>query len=130
MPHDWSKSTTILMWKNKGDIVDCSTYRLIRLMGHTLNIFERVLEIRLRAIIGLPSNRICKRCTHPMDKNDLSRSYEPCTNAAGQSKLFRIKTGVRQGSVPSPLPFITVMDAVTEGLKRHPWAPCMQTMWC
>ncbi|VDM77611.1 unnamed protein product [Strongylus vulgaris] len=42
--------------------------------------------------------------------------------AAGQSKPFRIKTGVHQGSVPSPLLFITVMDAVTEGKRQHPWA--------
>ncbi|VDM84115.1 unnamed protein product [Strongylus vulgaris] len=39
--------------------------------------------------------------------------------AAGQSKPFRIKTGV-QGSLLSPLFFITATDAVTEGLKRQP----------
>ncbi|VDM76414.1 unnamed protein product [Strongylus vulgaris] len=43
--------------------------------------------------------------------------------AAGQSKLSRIKTGVHQGSVLSPL-LLTVMDAATEGLKRQPsWGP-------
>ncbi|VDM79958.1 unnamed protein product [Strongylus vulgaris] len=42
MPHDWSKSTTIPIWKNEGNIADCSTYRPIRLMSHTLKIFERV----------------------------------------------------------------------------------------
>ncbi|VDM78284.1 unnamed protein product [Strongylus vulgaris] len=43
--------------------------------------------------------------------------------AAGQSKPFRIKTGVHQGLVLSPLLFIIVMDALTEGLKRQPpWA--------
>ncbi|VDM75076.1 unnamed protein product [Strongylus vulgaris] len=57
MLHDWSNSTTIPIWKNKGDIADCSTYRPIRLMSHTLKIFGRVLEKRLRAIIKLPSNQ-------------------------------------------------------------------------
>ncbi|VDM77825.1 unnamed protein product [Strongylus vulgaris] len=43
--------------------------------------------------------------------------------AAGQSKPFRIKTGVHQGSVLSPPLSITVIDAVMEGLKRQPlWA--------
>ncbi|VDM70430.1 unnamed protein product [Strongylus vulgaris] len=43
--------------------------------------------------------------------------------AAGQSKPFHIKTGMHQGSVLSPLLLITVMNAVTESLKRQlPWA--------
>ncbi|VDM74445.1 unnamed protein product [Strongylus vulgaris] len=58
-----------------------------------------------------------------MDKNDLSRSHEPCASRGRTVKTFRIKTGVHQGSVLSPLLFITVMDAVTEGLKQQPpWA--------
>ncbi|VDM77486.1 unnamed protein product [Strongylus vulgaris] len=57
MSHDWSNSTTIPIWENKGDIADCSTYRPIRLMSHTQKIFERVLERRLRAIIESPSNQ-------------------------------------------------------------------------
>ncbi|VDM73398.1 unnamed protein product [Strongylus vulgaris] len=43
--------------------------------------------------------------------------------AAGQSKPFRVKTGVHQRSVSSLLLFITVMNAVTDNLKRQPpWA--------
>ncbi|VDM79840.1 unnamed protein product [Strongylus vulgaris] len=57
MPHDWSKCTMIPIWKNKGDIADCSTYWPIWLMSHALKIFERVLERRLRAIIESSSNQ-------------------------------------------------------------------------
>ncbi|VDM74684.1 unnamed protein product [Strongylus vulgaris] len=50
--------------------------------------------------------------------------------AAGQSKPFRIKTGVHQGSMLSPLLFITIMDAVTEDLSDSLHGlSCMQAMW-
>ncbi|VDM78370.1 unnamed protein product [Strongylus vulgaris] len=46
-----------------------------------------------------------------------------CKPRQDSQKPFRITTGVHQRSVLSPLLFITVMDAVTAGLKRQsPWA--------
>ncbi|VDM65974.1 unnamed protein product [Strongylus vulgaris] len=39
MPHDCSKGTKIPIWKDKDDIADCSTYRLILLMSHSLKMF-------------------------------------------------------------------------------------------
>ncbi|VDM85154.1 unnamed protein product [Strongylus vulgaris] len=39
--------------------------------------------------------------------------------AAGLCKVFRIKVGVHHRSEHSPLLIITVMNAVTEGLKRQ-----------
>jgi hypothetical protein len=57
MPQAWSTSTTVPIWKNKGDIADCANYRPIRLMSHTLKIFERVIDRRLRAQLQITANQ-------------------------------------------------------------------------
>ncbi|XP_047493551.1 uncharacterized protein LOC125042129 [Penaeus chinensis] len=48
MPDEWRESTLIPIFKNKGDIQDCGNYRGIKLMAHTLKMWERVIEKRLR----------------------------------------------------------------------------------
>ncbi|KFD54743.1 hypothetical protein M513_04443 [Trichuris suis] len=52
----WKTSITIPIWKGKGDIADCSTYRPIRLTSHTLKILERIIDARLRDIIHITDN--------------------------------------------------------------------------
>ena len=47
----WKKSTLTPIYKGKGDILDCSNYRGIKLLSHTFKIFERIIDKRLRAII-------------------------------------------------------------------------------
>ena len=42
------RSTLIPIFKNKGDIQECGNYREIKLTSHTLKIWERVVEGRLR----------------------------------------------------------------------------------
>jgi len=42
------KSTLVPLYKNKGDIQSCSNYRKIKLMCHTIKLWERVIEHRLR----------------------------------------------------------------------------------
>ncbi len=39
-PHAWMTSTTVLIWKGKGDISECKNYRPIRVLSHTMKIFE------------------------------------------------------------------------------------------
>ena len=48
VPGDWSSSTTIPIYKGKGDAMDCGKYRGVRLLEHGMKIYERVLERRLR----------------------------------------------------------------------------------
>ncbi|ETN76256.1 hypothetical protein NECAME_11794 [Necator americanus] len=49
-PDVWQTSVTVPVWKGKGDIADCTSYRPIRLLCHTMKVSERVLEARLRKI--------------------------------------------------------------------------------
>ena len=57
MPNEWRKSTLVLLYKNKGDIQDCTNYRGIKLMSHTMKLWERVIEYRLRKVVMISENQ-------------------------------------------------------------------------
>ena len=47
MPEEW-RSVLIPIYKNKGDAQCCGNYRGIKLMSHTIKMWERIIEARLR----------------------------------------------------------------------------------
>jgi len=57
MPHEWKKSTLVLLYKNKGDIQSCSNYYRIKLMYHTMKIWERIIEHSLRKNVKISENQ-------------------------------------------------------------------------
>ena len=57
MPREWRFSTVIPLYKNKGDIQDCNNYRGIKLLSHTMKLWERVIERRLRKNISISENQ-------------------------------------------------------------------------
>ena len=48
VPEIWKQSILIPIFKEKGDIQECQNYRGIKLMSHTLKLFERIMDKRLR----------------------------------------------------------------------------------
>jgi Reverse transcriptase (RNA-dependent DNA polymerase) len=50
MSDEWRRSILIPIFKNKGDIQSCTNYRGIKLMSHTMKLWERVIEYRLRKL--------------------------------------------------------------------------------
>ena len=48
MPEEWRKSVLILIYKNKRDAQCCGNYRGIKLMSHTMKVWETIIEARLR----------------------------------------------------------------------------------
>ena len=54
MPEEWRGSIIIPIYKGKGDIQECGNYRGIKLISHTMKIWEKIIERRLReeTIIG------------------------------------------------------------------------------
>ena len=48
MPEEWRRSVLFPIYKNKGDAQFCENYRGIKLMSHTMKVWERILEARLR----------------------------------------------------------------------------------
>ncbi|KAK3537054.1 hypothetical protein QTP70_000286 [Hemibagrus guttatus] len=53
MPEEWRRSVLVPIFKNKGDMQNCSNYRGIKLMSHTMKLWERVVEARLRKVVEI-----------------------------------------------------------------------------
>ena len=53
MPFDWEESEMVYIYKQKGDAMECSNYRGIKLMEHALKVFERVIVSKLRKIVNI-----------------------------------------------------------------------------
>ncbi|KAK3570621.1 hypothetical protein QTP86_023816, partial [Hemibagrus guttatus] len=53
MPEEWRRSVLVPVFKNKGDVQSCSNYRGIKLMSHTMKLWERVVEARLRKVVEI-----------------------------------------------------------------------------
>ncbi|KAK3566679.1 hypothetical protein QTP86_003189, partial [Hemibagrus guttatus] len=50
---EWRRSVLVPIFKNKGDVPSCSNYRGIKLMSHTMKLWERVVEARLRKVVEI-----------------------------------------------------------------------------
>ena len=50
MLEEWRRSILVPIFKNKGDAQICTNYRVIKLMSHTMKLWERVIEHRLRSV--------------------------------------------------------------------------------
>ncbi|KAK3534858.1 hypothetical protein QTP86_028556 [Hemibagrus guttatus] len=95
MPEEWRRSVLVPIFKNKGDVQSCSNYRGIKLMSHTMKLWERVVEAMLRKVV---------RC------------------AVGQTEEFNVEVGLHQGSALSPFLFAIVMDQLSEEVRQEsPW---------
>jgi len=57
MPQEWKHSTIIPLYKNKGDAQNYNNYRGIKLLSHTMKLWERVIEGRLKTSIEISKNQ-------------------------------------------------------------------------
>ena len=48
MPEEWRRNVIIPIYKNKWDAQCCGNYRGIKLINHTMKIWERIIEAGLR----------------------------------------------------------------------------------
>ena len=48
IPDDWKSSILLLVFKGKGDPMECGSYRAIKLQEHAMKVIERVFERRIR----------------------------------------------------------------------------------
>ncbi|EYC15900.1 hypothetical protein Y032_0035g3035 [Ancylostoma ceylanicum] len=54
---NWQRSTTIPIWKRKGNSTDCAEYWPIRLLTHNIEIFEGIIDSRIRDITRVFTNQ-------------------------------------------------------------------------
>jgi len=57
MPNEWRTTIVISLYKNKGDIQDFNNYRGIKLLSHTMKLWARFIEGRLRNVISISENQ-------------------------------------------------------------------------
>uniref|UniRef100_A0A7I4Y7H2 Reverse transcriptase domain-containing protein n=1 Tax=Haemonchus contortus TaxID=6289 RepID=A0A7I4Y7H2_HAECO len=57
VPESRQKSTTIPVWKKKGSHGYCICYRPTSLLSHSMKIFERIVDSRIRDIVELTTNQ-------------------------------------------------------------------------
>jgi len=50
-------SAVIPLYKDKGDVQNCKIYRRIKLLSHTMKLWERVIEGRLRKEVSISDNQ-------------------------------------------------------------------------
>ena len=53
MPDSWRESTLIPIFKEKGDVQAYENYRGIKLVSHTLKLFERIMDGRIRQEVNI-----------------------------------------------------------------------------
>ena len=53
MPAEWRDSTITPIYKDNGYHMNCSNYRGIKLLGHTMKLWERIVDQRLRDIVNI-----------------------------------------------------------------------------
>ena len=58
MPDEWQTSVLVSIFKGKGDVRNCSTYREVKLLEHAMKIVERVLQIWIREIVNINSMQL------------------------------------------------------------------------
>ncbi|KAF3661498.1 Ras-related protein RABD2b [Capsicum annuum] len=54
---EWRWSTMIPLYKNKADIQSCNNYKGIKLLSHTMKVWEMVVELRQRKIVNISENQ-------------------------------------------------------------------------
>jgi hypothetical protein len=57
MPDEWRRIILVPIFKNKEDVPSCTNYRGIKLMSHTMKLWERIIEHRLRGLTNVTKNQ-------------------------------------------------------------------------
>jgi hypothetical protein len=57
MPNKWRRNILVPTFKNKGNVQSCTNYRGIKLMSHTMKLWERIIEHRLRGVTNVTKNQ-------------------------------------------------------------------------
>ena len=57
MPEEWRRSTITPIYKGNSNHMNCVSYRGIKLLNHTIKLWERILESRIREKVEVAENQ-------------------------------------------------------------------------
>ena len=57
MPDEWRRSVLAPLCKGQGDIKECGNYRGIKLMSHSMKLWERVIEAKIRKEVTIAEHQ-------------------------------------------------------------------------
>jgi hypothetical protein len=57
MPDKWRQNILVPIFKNNGGVQSCTNYRGIKLISHTMKLWERIIEHRLREVTNVTENQ-------------------------------------------------------------------------
>jgi hypothetical protein len=57
MPDEWRRNILVPIFKNKWDMQSCTNYQGIKLMSHTMKLWEGIIEYRLRRVTNVTKNQ-------------------------------------------------------------------------
>ena len=140
MPEEWRDSMLIPIFKNKGDVQSSSNYGGITLISHTMKLWERRVEKKLRSDLKFSNQQYgfmpgksnknaevwyCminsgfaeKYVRIVQDMYDGSTTAVRC--AVGVTEGFEVKLALHQGSALSPCLFAMVMDRMTDEIREE-----------
>ena len=69
MPDEWRESIITPIYKDKGDHMNCCNYRGIKLLSHTMKLWERIIDQRLVPARYVRQSQLCPQLD-VSDKND------------------------------------------------------------
>ena len=53
LPDEWKTNVIVPIFKRKGDVMSCGSYRGVKVLQHSMKIVERILERRIRTRVNL-----------------------------------------------------------------------------
>ena len=58
MTDEWRRSVLVPLYKGKRDIKECGNYRGIKLMSHTMKLWKRIIEARIRKEVTIAEQQL------------------------------------------------------------------------
>ncbi|KAG5581820.1 hypothetical protein H5410_052447 [Solanum commersonii] len=108
IPKEWRWSTMVLLYKNKSDIQNCNNYKGIKVLSHTMKIYNRVIKMMVKRGMSIFENQLNFMSAYEKVLRDILLRYLE----AKYVLVTYIRMGLHQGLVVS-FRFTLVMEELT-----------------